>query len=123
MTYASTFKTDPITGGVLFLGNGRIESVSPQVERVLFVLRTERGRCLADPDIGVEWSRVSKLGTGAADTAKAAITAALRFMVEESAITDLVVTADVDVSRGLLVYDVAFTDPRLDRRVRIRGSL
>lgn len=122
MTYAFTVKTDPSSGEPLFSGNSRVESTSPQVERALFILRTPRGSCLLDPDIGVEWSRVNKLATGAAETAKAAITDGLRALTSDNSILNLTVACEVSVARGLLLYDVAFTDPRLDRRARIQGS-
>ncbi len=37
--------------------------------------------------------------------------------------TDLTVEAAADVRAGLLVYTVSFTDPRLDRRARVNGSI
>ena len=48
---------------------------------------------------------------------------ALAFVVAAGDITALVVSCEVDVPRGLLLYDVSFTDPRLDRRARIRGEV
>lgn len=121
--YAYTRRRDPTTGDVLFAGNNWIESPSPQAERVLMILRTPRGTCLVDPALGVEWSRVDKLGTGAASTARDVILAALAFVVAAGDITSLVVSCEVDVPRGLLLYDVSFSDPRLDRRARIRGEV
>jgi hypothetical protein len=38
-------------------------------------------------------------------------------------IADLTVEAEADVRAGLLLYVVSFTDPRLDVRGRIRGSI
>ena len=121
--YAYTRRRDPTTGEVLFTGNNWIASPSPQAERVLMILRTPRGTCLVDPSLGVEWSRVDKLGTGAASTARDVILAALAFVVAAGDITALVVSCEVDVQRGLLLYDVSFSDPRLDRRARIRGEV
>ena len=48
---------------------------------------------------------------------------ALAFVVAAGDITALMVSCEVDVQRGLLLYDVSFTDPRLDRRARIRGEV
>ena len=47
----------------------------------------------------------------------------LAFVVAAGDITSLVVSCEVDVPRGLLLYDVSFSDPRLDRRARIRGEV
>lgn len=120
--YAYTQRHDPTTGAPILDGNQRAASTAPQTERALMALRTPKGSCLVDPEFGVDWSRVTKLGTGAAATAKAVITAGLAFMVADGGITNLTVLCEVDVSRGLLLYDVSFTDPRFDRRARIRGE-
>lgn len=121
--YAYTQRHDPTTGEPVLDANRRAESPAPQTERALMALRTTRGSCLADPDFGVEWARVNKLGTGAAATARDVITAALAFLVSDGSIAGLSVECEVDVQRGLLLYDVSFTDPRLDRRARIRGEV
>ncbi len=121
--YAYTQRHDPTTGEPILVGNERAESTAPQTERALMALRTSKGSCLVDPDFGVEWSRITKIGTGAAATAKAIITAGLAFLTRDDSITNLVVACEVDAQRGLLLYDVSFTDPRLDRRARIQGEV
>lgn len=121
--YAHTRRRDPTTGELAFDGNRWSASPSPQAEVVLFVLRTQRGMCLVDPDLGVDWRRIDKLAAGAASTARDAIVASLRFLTSAGAVENLTVQAEVDASRGLLKYDVAFTDPRLARRARIRGEV
>ena len=42
---------------------------SPAAEMVLLILRPQRGRCLVDPDMGVDWAKVDKLRTDASATA------------------------------------------------------
>lgn len=121
--YAYTQRHDPTSGEPILVGNQRAESTAPQTERALMTLRTTRGLCLADPTFGVEWGRVDKLGTGAAATARAVISEALAYMVSDGSIASLTVECEVDVGRGMLLYEVTFTDPRLDRRARIRGEV
>lgn len=120
--YAVTRRRDPTSGEVAFDGNRWAASASPMTEVVLMVLRTPRGSN-ADVTLGVDWSRVRKLGTGAAAAAKAAIEEALRFLVASGQIARLSVEAEVDAGAGRLLYSVTFTDPRLDRRPTIRGEL
>ncbi len=121
--YAVTRRRDPTSGEVVFDGNRWSSSPSPMAEVVLMALRSRRGQCLADVTFGVPWDRVRKLGTGAAAAAKAAIEEGLRYLVSEGSIARLAVEAEVDAQRGALLYSVTFTDPRLDRRVRINGAV
>ena len=60
---------------------------------VLLILRTQRGRCLVDPDMGVDWAKVDKLRTDASATANAIITAALAPLVSDGKISELAVRA------------------------------
>lgn len=120
--YAVTRRRDPTSGEAQFDGNRWAAASSPMVEVVLMVLRTPLGTN-ADVTLGVDWSRVNKLGTGAAATAKAAIEEALRYLVASGQITRLAVEAEVDAGAGRLLYSVTFTDPRLARRPTIRGEL
>lgn len=119
--YATTRRRDPTSGEALYDGNRWATSTSPMTEVVLMVLRTQRGTN-ADVTFGVDWKRVQKLGTGAAATCKAAIEDGLRYLVGAGQITRLVVECEVDVSRGMILYNVTFTDPRLASRPTIRGS-
>ena len=121
--YAVTRKRNPTTGEVLIDGNRWVTATSPMIEVVLMVLRTSRGLCAADPTFGVDWNRVRKFVTGTPATARAVIEEGLRYLVTAGQIADLTVEATADVRAGLLVYTVSFTDPRLDRRARVNGSI
>ena len=120
--YLHTHARNPATGAVLMTGNQWRASTSPMVEVVAMALRTQRGACLVDPELGVDWSAIRKLGAGAVATAKAAITKALARHVRAGEITNVLVECEADVARGLLVYSVKFIDPRLSRRVTIRNA-
>lgn len=119
--YAYTRRRDATSGEVQFDGNRWASSPAPMAEVVLMVLRTQTGTN-ADVTFGVDWRRVRKLGTGAAATCKAAIEEGLRYLVAAGQIERLAVETEADVMRGLMLYTVSFTDPRLDRRSTIRGS-
>jgi hypothetical protein len=121
--YAYTRRREVSTGEVVFDGTRWAVSASPMVEVVLMVLRTTRGTCAADPTFGVDWRRIRKFVTGTPATARAAIEEGLRYLVTDGQIAGLSVETEADVRRGLLAYSVTFTDPRLDRRVRINGSI
>lgn len=95
---------------------------SPAAEMVLLALRTPRGRCLVDTDMGVPWDKVDKLRTDAAATAKAIILAALKPMVDAGQIRDVVVSVEVYPARGALLFDVAFVDVQLQTRERVTGE-
>jgi hypothetical protein len=121
--YAVTRKRNPTTGEVLIDGNRWVTATSPMIEVVLMALRTSRGLCAADPTFGVDWKRVRKFVTGTPATARAVIEEGLRYLVTAGQVADLTVEVEADVRAGLLLYVVSFTDPRLDVRGRIRGSI
>ena len=95
---------------------------SPAAEMVLLILRQQRGRCLGDPDMGGDWSKVDKLRTDASATANAIITAALAPLVSDGKISDLAVRADVYPVRGLIAFDVSFVDVQLRTHARVTGE-
>ena len=97
-------------------------ATSPAAEMVLLILRTQRGRCLVDPDMGVDWAKVDKLRTDASATANAIITAALAPLVSDGKISELSVRADVYPVRGMIAFDVSFVDVQLRTRERVTGE-
>lgn len=95
---------------------------SPVAERVLFILMTPRGRCLVDPQLGVDWASVDKLRTDATATAEAAIRAALKDLVDAGQIRDLTARVEVFPVRGLIAFDVSFVDVQLRALQRVQGE-
>ena len=95
---------------------------SPAAEMVLLILRTQRGRCLVDPDMGVDWAKVDKLRTDASATANAIIAAVLAPLVSDGKISELAVRADVYPARGMIAFDVSFVDVQLRTRERVTGE-
>lgn len=121
MTYAVTRARSGLTGEVLWdakRNNTWQLAQSPAAELVLFILRTQKGKCLVRPDLGVDWSRVNKLRTDARATAEAAVRDALAEPVRSGAIRDVEVAARVYPSRSLLELDVSFVDVRLRAQTR-----
>lgn len=94
-----------------FSGDAFVASPSPALEIVLLTLRTPKGRALAAPDFGADWSRVNKLGTNALADARGVLSDALVPLVRRGVIADLKLSVDVDATRGVLVFDVDFYDP------------
>lgn len=97
-------------------------AASPAAEMVLLILRTQRGRCLVDPDMGVDWAKVDKLRTDASATANAIIAAVLAPLVSDGKISELAVRADVYPARGMIAFDVSFVDVQLRTRERVTGE-
>lgn len=124
MTYATTRARRPSDGAVQI--NSRTNSwqaaSSPMLEVVLLELRTEKGECLADPDMGVEWKKVRKNSISAPATAKALIEAALRRHVTAGRIVTKSVVVEVNAARGTLAYEVTFTDVRLNSTQTATGT-
>lgn len=93
------------------------------LEVVLAVLRTPKGRCLVDPDLGVDWSRVQNLTANAGSVAKAVIESALQRYVSAGLIANLQVATQADPEYGRLVYGLEFRDVRAQQRVTIQGEV
>lgn len=121
MTYAVELARDPATGAPRFDQNtgSFTESDSPAREVVLMTLRTQKGLCLVDPDLGVDWRALRKVTTNLAATARDAITASLTRYVRTGVIADLAV--ETELRGALLVFRVTFTDPRLRRSFTLPG--
>lgn len=124
MTYALTRARRPADGAVLMDSrtNSWLAASSPMAEVVANELRTEKGECLADPDMGVEWKKVRKNSIGAPATAKALIEAALRRHVTAGRITLVSVVVEVSAARGTLAYEVVFTDVRAGAQQTVTGT-
>lgn len=123
MTYAITRRRDPTTGEVQMTANEWSRSPAPMSEVVAMTLRTQIGACLVDPGLGVDWAKLSKLGTGATATARTTIEAALTRYVRSGQIIGLVVSTAVVGDR--MTYEVSYRDPRATtaNRTRITGAL
>lgn len=123
--YAHTRALDPVTGDVRLSG-GQWVVGSPAAELVLQVLRTPKGTYLPDPSYGIDLSAVTHDHPNVTAKLHAAITAALRHLVEDGFITDLLVKVQRS-GRGRLGYDVSFYDPRAQgssrRRENVTGGL
>jgi hypothetical protein len=113
-SYAFCRALDPGTGDVRLAG-ATWAAGTPMTEVVLRVLRTPRGRYLPDPDFGVDYDVVQKLGPGTAAAWRAEVLRALRPYVDAGLLADVAVT--VDTGAGRLVYQVDFTDPRAAQRL------
>jgi hypothetical protein len=126
VTYAITRSRSGNDGEVQWdaTRNSWLRASSPAAELVLIALRTQRGECLVDLTLGVDWAAVDKLRVDAQATARAVILAGLARYVTAGQIRD--VTADVQVfsARGLLAFDVSFIDVQLgaQTRQRVRGE-
>ena len=122
MTYALTRSRDGADGEVRYdtARNTWQAAQSPATELVVIALRTQRGECLVDRELGVDWKAVDKLRIDARETARAVILAGLRRYVTSGAIAE--VTADVKVfpARGLIEFSVSFVDVRLSTQTRQR---
>jgi hypothetical protein len=100
------------------------ESASPMLTVVCTTLRTQKGACLVDPGMGVDWLSIDKDKTGASADAAAKIRAALARYVNAGSISGVEVTVDTDgSSTRRLLYRVAFTDTRLQQRLTTAGTL
>lgn len=99
-----------------FSGDAFDASPAPALEIVLLTLRTWKGRALAVPTFGTDWSRVNKLGTNALADASGVLSDALVPLVRRGVIADLKLNVEVDATRGVLVFDVDFYDPEARKR-------
>lgn len=99
-------------------GNAWARSTAPMSEIVAMTMRTQLGACLVDPELGVDWARVSKNATGASALARTTIETALARYVRAGQIANLAVTCEV--SGGRLLYEISYRDPRATTLVRTR---
>ncbi|MDO9016548.1 MAG: hypothetical protein Q8S73_26575 [Deltaproteobacteria bacterium] len=108
---------DPGTGD-LSLDDGALAwAPSAAIGLVVFVLRTPLGKCLADPEIGVDWRVASTDTADAPQALRREIERALRWVTEGGWITGLAVTVE-RAAPGRLSYTVAFHDGTRARTVR-----
>lgn len=123
MTYAVELQRTPSSGEPVFSQStgSFIESDSPAREMVLLCLRTQKGACLVDPDLGVDWRALRKVTTNLPATAKDYLTAALSRYVRAGVIAGLAVATEYNAAVKGLVFTVTFTDPRLGRTLAIPG--
>ena len=124
-SYAYARVLDPGTGALTYPAGSSgdfVAAPSPALEIVKRTLRTPRGACLAQPSLGVDWSRVNILRTTAEADGRAVILAALQPLVTARVIAGLTVTVEVDPGRGRLLYSVDFLDVRLAQRQRTTGA-
>lgn len=122
MTYAVTRARSGVAGEVQWetTRNTWKRSASPATELVTIAMRTQRGSCPVDPDLGVDWAAVDKLRTDAPARAEAAIRAGLARYVSARQISDLAVRVDVYPARGMIAFDVSFVDVQLSAQTRQR---
>lgn len=130
--YAFTLAYDPATGDVRFDADTGlwVTPRSPALECVLLVLRTQLGSASAQPTLGVDWNAIRKATANAPATARDAIGAGLRRLVEQGTIARLNVSAELGVPIAgqptTLLYEVTFVDTRLAESadpitIRFRG--
>lgn len=122
MTYAVTRARSGVAGEVQWdaTRNTWKRSTSPATELVTIALLTQRGECIVDRDLGVDWNAVDKLRTDAQATARAVILAGLARYVRAGQIRDVVVEVDVYPVRGMIAFDVSFVDVQLSTQTRQR---
>lgn len=122
--YAYTRDLDGGTGDVKFNASAETWSEGqPMTVAALTTLRTPKGRCLVDPDLGVDWDRVDALSQNAAATGRRIILDAFKRYVDAGLVRDVTADVEVDPSLGRLLYSVSFYDVRERQRVEaVTGS-
>lgn len=122
MTYAITRSRSGATGEVQWdrTRNSWKRAASPATEMVLIAMRTQRGTCIVDPTLGIDWAAVDLLRTDAQATAQAAILAGLARYVASGTIADVTARVLVFPARGRIEFDVSFVDVRLGAQTRQR---
>lgn len=127
MTYAITRARSGVGGEVRWDSsrNSWLRSPSPATELVIIALLTQRGECLVDTSLGVDWQSVDKLRTDARATAEAAIASGLQRYVASGFISDVIARVAVFPARGAIEFDVSFVDVRLgtSERQRVTGTV
>lgn len=118
--YARAF--DPNTGDVSFdASRSTWATHPPALQRVLIALRTPLGGCLLDPTLGCDWGRVQKAGPSAGATCRSVILAGLQPLVADGSIRDVKVKADL--KGASLLYEVTYTDVRLQKVQTVPGQV
>lgn len=122
MTYAITRSRSSADGEVQWdrTRNRWARAESPATELVRIAMRTQRGTCIVDPTLGIDWAAVDLLRTDAQATAQAAILAGLSRYVASGAIADVTARVAVFPARGRIEFDVSFVDVRLNAQTRQR---
>lgn len=114
--YLYTRRTDPRTGVLVYTtGTTFARSDTPALEIVARYLRTPLGECKADPERGIAWQRVDKLGATARADALAVLRDGLRPLVADGIIANL--SVEVDAASVALACLVGFVDPRSPDRL------
>jgi len=93
----------------------------PMLETVILALRTPRGRCLADPTFGLDYSVAQKATSDVGSRWTSAVRDCLSRWVKSGQLQDLQVQVDVEVTS--LFYAVSFIDPRIPLPRQTTGRL
>lgn len=117
--YAYTRAVDPLTGDYVFEHDEYVPAV-PLVAVAINVLRTPKGQCLTDPELGVDYDGVGSMDSGFEPRMVQALTAGFARYVASGLMTDFRAAAQ-RILRTALV-DVAFVDPRSGFRFQFRGK-
>lgn len=85
------------------------ESTAPAMAEVLVVLRTQKGACPLDPELGVDWRKLDKAAPNAPAVLRTLILEALAPLVADGTIRDPSVSASTP-RRGRIDFTLTFTD-------------
>lgn len=92
------------------------ESTAPAMAQVLVILRTQKGSCPLDPELGVDWRKLDKAAPNAPAVLRTLILEALAPLVADGTIRDPAVSASTP-RRGRIDFTLTFTDAVTGERV------
>ena len=108
---------DPETGDLLLDDGSLAWAPSAAIGLIVWVLRTPLGKCLADPALGVDWTKASTDTADAPQALQRELERALRWIGEGGWARDLAVTVERGAP-GRIAYTIAFHDGTRPRRIR-----
>lgn len=124
MSVPASRKLDPATGDWIADDAGNFaRTPSPGMSAVLLVLRTQRGECLADPELGVDWKGARRATGNRVENLRAAVLAGLARLVSRGVISApaVVIRSGERLQGARDEADVSFFDPLLRERRSATG--